>query len=211
MKIPSLALTEFLCSETRGVSNNIVVSMSCKVCQDKAGLMCSECREAVYCSKECQKEDWKLGHQLICGESTSKDKSTKNTLIEYLDPLYENVLRTKIYLLTFKNLDENQKNRLKIALDSLELTQVEIEKFNLITPVRKSDPEYQDMEKKANIDPGKYNVLALYVPFLSESKQNLEDIEPLVSKDLLLTTIGIRFWLDKSISDLNKFIVKGKK
>ena len=33
--------------------------MNCKVCKKKATKQCSKCRKVYYCSKKCQKKDWK--------------------------------------------------------------------------------------------------------------------------------------------------------
>ena len=40
---------------------------------------CSRCQLALYCSKDCQKEDWKNGHKRICG------KTPKDAMAEELD------------------------------------------------------------------------------------------------------------------------------
>jgi hypothetical protein len=50
-------------------SDSCVESMKCcAVCQDrlKPLMQCSICKKVKYCSKECQKEDWKK-HKLVCG------------------------------------------------------------------------------------------------------------------------------------------------
>jgi hypothetical protein len=39
---------------------------ACAACQGEATLRCSQCRQAWYCSKMCQKKDWKQHHQRIC-------------------------------------------------------------------------------------------------------------------------------------------------
>lgn len=43
------------------------VSDHCRVCQRWAQQVCAKCRNAWYCSKECQKEDWKRIHRERCG------------------------------------------------------------------------------------------------------------------------------------------------
>lgn len=35
-------------------------------CSKPAGLLCSKCRAAAYCSDECQRADWKEAHQSLC-------------------------------------------------------------------------------------------------------------------------------------------------
>lgn len=37
-------------------------------CGKKAFLRCGECRVAMYCSKKCQKSDWRTRHKHICGD-----------------------------------------------------------------------------------------------------------------------------------------------
>lgn len=40
---------------------------SCRVCYEPAGLRCSKCVVVWYCSRECQKKDWK-SHKKMCGK-----------------------------------------------------------------------------------------------------------------------------------------------
>ncbi|KZW01903.1 hypothetical protein EXIGLDRAFT_829805 [Exidia glandulosa HHB12029] len=61
----------------------------CAVCEQAAAedgrlLRCSQCRTVAYCSKECQKTDWKRGHKLECGNFLASKvwNSTTNTFGE---------------------------------------------------------------------------------------------------------------------------------
>jgi hypothetical protein len=39
-----------------------------KTAKEAEGLLkCGSCKFALYCSRECQRSDWKKGHRLICG------------------------------------------------------------------------------------------------------------------------------------------------
>lgn len=42
----------------------------CKICGKSSTFVCSVCKVVSYCSKECQKRDWKY-HKLICGKIQS--------------------------------------------------------------------------------------------------------------------------------------------
>lgn len=47
--------------------------MSCIICSKGGKLQyCGKCFDAVYCSKECQLEDWQNGHRLVCKPSPKK-------------------------------------------------------------------------------------------------------------------------------------------
>jgi hypothetical protein len=46
--------------------------------------VCAKCRQASYCSKECQKADWKK-HKLICNPSTSKDQKRSEVSLQRVD------------------------------------------------------------------------------------------------------------------------------
>lgn len=46
-----------------------VQSHSCAACGLQANLRCSGCKSMHYCSKECQKSDWKGGHKATCKAS----------------------------------------------------------------------------------------------------------------------------------------------
>lgn len=41
----------------------------CGVCGLQGNFRCSKCKCTIYCGKECQTEDWRLGHKVICLES----------------------------------------------------------------------------------------------------------------------------------------------
>jgi hypothetical protein len=44
-----------------------ILNMCRYCCEANASKACSKCRQALYCSKECQTMDWKLyKHKLIC-------------------------------------------------------------------------------------------------------------------------------------------------
>lgn len=32
-------------------------------------LKCGKCKKRLFCSKECQRQDWKVGHRVYCGKS----------------------------------------------------------------------------------------------------------------------------------------------
>ena len=55
---------------------NIVISIDAKHCVHcgKKGVddhqVYANCKSRVYCSKKCQKRDWKFGHRLICKKGT---------------------------------------------------------------------------------------------------------------------------------------------
>ncbi|EXX54183.1 hypothetical protein GLOIN_2v1587334 [Rhizophagus irregularis DAOM 181602=DAOM 197198] len=40
----------------------------CNVCQNPSTTRCSKCRQIYYCSRECQKKDWKV-HKKLCGKN----------------------------------------------------------------------------------------------------------------------------------------------
>lgn len=44
-----------------------------KVCQPQR---CSRCKKVYYCSKSCQKSDWKLSHRRVCSSSSSSSSSS---------------------------------------------------------------------------------------------------------------------------------------
>ena len=47
----------------------------CNKCGNPGTLRCSKCKKVYYCSKECQKSDWKT-HKLSCSTSQNDDKPT---------------------------------------------------------------------------------------------------------------------------------------
>jgi hypothetical protein len=57
--------------------------VECAVCHRKPGdpgvpatlKLCGGCRMTRYCSSECQKEDWKLGHNVVCKHISHSLKS----------------------------------------------------------------------------------------------------------------------------------------
>ena len=67
---------------------------NCNSCQSSATklLKCSKCLSDQYCSKACQKQDWKAGHKSICGksledvhhESEAKSSAT-TTQVEFMN------------------------------------------------------------------------------------------------------------------------------
>ena len=42
-----------------------MTSMPCKVCQKNTSSKCGRCKGEYYCSKECQRSDWKF-HKSFC-------------------------------------------------------------------------------------------------------------------------------------------------
>lgn len=65
--------------------NTITTKITCSMCQkeepdDSKFLKCGRCKVASYCSKECQKRDWKIGHKDICSgnlKAASKTETLK--------------------------------------------------------------------------------------------------------------------------------------
>lgn len=49
---------------TNNAANN-TSNNACKICGKSTKLVCSVCKQAWYCGKTCQTEDWK-NHKLIC-------------------------------------------------------------------------------------------------------------------------------------------------
>eukprot|EP00980_Cylindrotheca_fusiformis_P030378 scaffold24732_cov162-Cylindrotheca_fusiformis.AAC.3 len=50
----------------------------CQVCSRECRpLRCSKCRQAYYCSVECQKADWKAGHRRVCRGGPSLEKAER--------------------------------------------------------------------------------------------------------------------------------------
>jgi len=50
------------------------VCFTCGVPGDTEGVelsVCAQCKAAFYCSRECQKRDWKAGHKLDCASVQS--------------------------------------------------------------------------------------------------------------------------------------------
>ena len=44
---------------------------TCHLCKSKTNLSCGNCRIVYYCSKDCQKKDWK-NHKLVCNKKVIK-------------------------------------------------------------------------------------------------------------------------------------------
>lgn len=51
-------------------------SMCCKTCGKRTKKMCDMCRSLAYCSRVCQKKDWKF-HKEACGEMKEQQKLSK--------------------------------------------------------------------------------------------------------------------------------------
>ncbi|KAF7313016.1 hypothetical protein MKEN_00986500 [Mycena kentingensis (nom. inval.)] len=58
-----------------------LVLKACDMCNkvaDRSNLRsCSECKAVLYCSPECQKEDWDVGHYQICGTHAKHQRTTR--------------------------------------------------------------------------------------------------------------------------------------
>lgn len=44
--------------------------MRCHVCKTLAEKYCARCKKVAYCSRDCQRRDWKLVHRQVCGHLT---------------------------------------------------------------------------------------------------------------------------------------------
>ncbi|CAB4426657.1 unnamed protein product [Rhizophagus irregularis] len=59
----------------------------CNVCKKPSTSYCSKCKLIYYCSKECQKKDWKE-HKTSCGNSSAKPIETDTKLSSHLNPIW---------------------------------------------------------------------------------------------------------------------------
>jgi Ras family protein A len=59
----------------------------CNVCKKPSTSYCSKCKLIYYCSKECQKKDWKE-HKTSCGNSSVKTIETDTKLSSRLNPIW---------------------------------------------------------------------------------------------------------------------------
>ena len=61
----------------------------CPVCNRPASSRCAKCQAVWYCSSECQRKDWFLGHKSVCkkptGSAPAAVVSTEKTLPRYFD------------------------------------------------------------------------------------------------------------------------------
>lgn len=55
-------------------------SSLCKVCGCLGPMKCSLCKNAFYCSKSHQREDWRNGHKMICKENSQSTEPTTSTI-----------------------------------------------------------------------------------------------------------------------------------
>jgi hypothetical protein len=62
--------------------------VECATCHRKPGdpgvpatlKLCGGCQHTRYCSAECQKRDWKLGHKVVCQHLTSEGRSRRGAI-----------------------------------------------------------------------------------------------------------------------------------
>lgn len=61
----------------------------CSVCNRPANFRCTKCKAVWYCSQECQRKDWFLGHKSVCkkpsGSTPAAVVPTEKTLPRYID------------------------------------------------------------------------------------------------------------------------------
>jgi len=67
--------------------------MPCQVCKEPSKSQCPSCRTP-YCSKACQRVDWKRGHKKDCKEMTAEFKRGYN----YVEPTVLSALALKVLL-----------------------------------------------------------------------------------------------------------------
>ena len=69
-------------------TNSTTVCMRCEVCNEPAEFACSGCNSAWYCSKMCEKDNWREhGHRKHC-MSTQLNALALNTIVMGLKMLY---------------------------------------------------------------------------------------------------------------------------
>ncbi|KAL2214226.1 hypothetical protein CC79DRAFT_1328138 [Sarocladium strictum] len=51
-------------------------SQACLICEQPNSKLCAVCKGSAYCSKECQKKDWKI-HKLLCADFAALDLSKR--------------------------------------------------------------------------------------------------------------------------------------
>jgi hypothetical protein len=65
----------------------------CNVCQKPSTLRCSKCRQAYYCSKECQKKDWKL-HKKSCGKNEGAMSSSSGSSLSEMTEILTDIMQS---------------------------------------------------------------------------------------------------------------------
>ena len=64
--IDSAQLTQRILDNTTGQANEVKEGQACAKCgKSHSTMICSACRNVVYCSQDCQREDWKR-HKKDC-------------------------------------------------------------------------------------------------------------------------------------------------
>lgn len=92
----------------------------CYVCRNKTSKMCDACQKVYYCSKACQKKDWKEGgHKQTCGGSELSPREVK-TIAKTPQ------IKSKFELTTFEEIDvAGFEAILRIKFDDLAKTNME--------------------------------------------------------------------------------------
>ena len=75
--------TSNVCSDHDNISNVSVADQHCIVCLKKSGQLkrCAVCKSGKYCSKECQKADFK-NHKVFCSAITSLEDVERGKYID---------------------------------------------------------------------------------------------------------------------------------
>ncbi|XP_064649538.1 uncharacterized protein LOC135501381 [Lineus longissimus] len=134
MLIP-LSYTSYLCPLPKPEANKEM--KYCKVCGSVAKKVCTKCKVARYCSKECQVQDWRSGHKCACkppeevaleaaAASATPDNDAKTTENPWVDfdpkktPSNANYFSTISHESSVSSIQKNMKSKLKCSQDMFE-------------------------------------------------------------------------------------------
>ena len=173
----------------------------CAKCKTKRGVKkCSACKNEYYCSRECQREDWKR-HKVECKKSAKKKSETNDwkksfpSLSEYIkyQKKFVNAIVNERWVKVKTMLQEDKDKMLKLDAPNLfcAITSLKLVKTLRIDIVKELIRRGVEVDTQ---DDNKRSVLHFVTGVMSPRKTDLKIAEMLIENgaDVNLLTRGVR-------------------